>query len=196
MITAVALVALVALVGCGAFGAGSRTVTVVGDSLSVLGATEIESAIGSAGWRVEVDAFPGRTVETQMDALATAARANRRATIIELGTNDAHALADGETDAARERAQIAAALNQFPADRCLVWVNADANPTRPGQAGGAVVNDAIDAEAASRPNLHVADLDGLLAAHPDFLVADGVHLTDAGYAALGQLMADALEACR
>ena len=35
----------------------------------------------------------------------------------------------------------------------------------------------------------------MLQAHPEYLVDDGVHLTDAGSTALGHLIADALTAC-
>jgi len=170
-------------------------VTVVGDSLSVLGDAQIRAELEAAGWDARVDAFAGRTVAAQMGALALAARDSSQAIVIQLGTNDAHALAKHDTDPQTERDQISQALDLFRPGQCLVWVNADADPLRPGAAGGKVVDDLVAEAAQTRSNLHVADLFALLRAHPEYLLADEVHLTEAGSIALGGLMADALASC-
>jgi len=190
----VALSVLVA--GCGLIGGSTgRPVTVVGDSLSVLGTSEIRDVLRSAGWRPSVDAYPGVTVAASMDGLTKAAKKLDRPIVIELGTNDTHALAKGETDVGAEERQIDQALDLFARGQCVVWVNADQDPARPGGRGGSAVNNHLSAAAAVRPELRVADLNGLLRAHPEFLLADGVHLTAAGSTALGHLMADALASC-
>jgi len=183
--------------GCawGGTGNGANRATVVGDSLAVRGDAEIRHELAASGWKPSVDAYPGRTVTTQMPALTKAASRHQGSVVIELGTNDAHALANRETTAAAERAQIKTALDQFSSDQCVIWVNADADPARPGGAGGRIFNDALTAEASSRPNVHVADMYGLLAHHPEYLAGDKVHLTEAGSTALGQLMASALSVC-
>jgi len=193
----VGAVLVVASNGCGLLAeSGGRPVTIVGDSLVVLGDRKIRDVLKPAGWRVTVDAYPGVTVTTQMPALTKAAGDRQRAIVIELGTNDTHAFAQGETDARAEGEEIHRALELFAPSQCLVWVNADAEPSRPGGRGGKVVNDALAAAATSRPDLHVADLNAMLRAHPEYLLGDGVHLTDAGSTALGQLMANALNACQ
>ena len=174
----------------------AQRVTVVGDSLSVLGDAQIRAELQAAGWDTTVDAFAGRTVATQMAALAKAARDSSQAIVIQLGTNDAHALADHDTDPRTERDQIGAALDLFDPGQCLVWVNADADPFRPGEGGGRVVDDLVAEAARTRSNVHVADLFALLRAHPEYLAADEVHLTETGSRALGGLMADALASCR
>ncbi len=182
--------------GCSLLGrSGPRPVAVVGDSLSVLGEHQIRQVLETAGWKVSMDGYPGVTTATQMPALEKTARAGRHPVVIELGTNDAHALDDGKTDAATERSTIGLALALFAPGQCLVWVNADANPSRPGGSGGRIVNDSLTAAAAGRPGTHIADLNAMLQAHPEYLLADGVHLTDDGSTALGHLMADALDAC-
>ena len=80
-----------------------RTLTVVGDSLTIQGEKPMRTALSDAGWFAALDAFPGRTTATQMATLrAAAARAND-ATIIELGTNDALAIARGERTLAAGR---------------------------------------------------------------------------------------------
>ncbi|MGZ4692649.1 MAG: GDSL-type esterase/lipase family protein [Acidimicrobiales bacterium] len=191
------------LAGCTAAGASAgrpadppapRTVTVVGDSLTVLGEQAIRSSLSDAGWFAALDAFPGRTSGTQMDALRAAAGRDNDATVIELGTNDALGVAHGTLSIVRADADIVRALDLFP-DRCLVWVIPDRDPERRGVATGTQIDAIVRREAAHRPNLHVADLASLLSAHPDYLVPDRVHLTLDGYEALGQLMADALGAC-
>jgi lysophospholipase L1-like esterase len=197
-LVSLSLVSLTALLGGCGWGQTDNAadrVTVVGDSLTVLGNAQIRDVLTAQHWKVAVDAFPGRTVTTQMAALLKAAGRNRGSVVIELGTNDAHALANRETTASVERAQIRTALDLFPAEQCLVWVNADADPGRPGGIGGRIFDDALTSEASSRPNVHVADLAGLLAAHREYFVGDKVHLTDGGSTALGQMMAEALRAC-
>jgi len=79
----VALSVLVA--GCGLIGGSTgRPVTVVGDSLSVLGTSEIRDVLRSAGWRPSVDAYPGVTVAASMDGLTKAAKKLDRPIVIEL----------------------------------------------------------------------------------------------------------------
>jgi lysophospholipase L1-like esterase len=168
---------------------------VVGDSISALGARPISGEIGSAGWRVTIDALSGTTISQQMPALEKAATGPVAAIVVELGTNDAHHLASGDVTAPAVGADVAAALDLFDT-QCVVWVNVDADPSRPGGPGGAVVNAALAAEAARRPNLHVADLNAMLASTPSLLTDDQIHLTATGSTALGQLIAREINRCR
>jgi lysophospholipase L1-like esterase len=167
----------------------------IGDSLAVLGDAQITEQLERAGWKVSIDAFSGVTTQEQMPVLAKAAKGTSGAFVVELGTNDSHQLLRGETTAAAEQKQIAAALDLFGSG-CIVWVNVDSDPARPGGTGGGLVNAALAHEAAQRSNLHIVDLGALLAAHPEYLVDDQVHLTGDGYTALGALIATQAEACR
>jgi len=54
----------------------------------------------------------------------------------------------------------------------------------------------LTAQAAKRPNLHIADFASVLADHPEYLLDDQVHLTDDGSQALADLMTDAIATCR
>ena len=194
---------MVLLAGCAAANASSgredgppspRTVTVVGDSLTVLGEQGIRPALSDAGWFAALDAYPGRTTATQMDALRAAAARQNDATIIELGTNDALAIAHGERTFAETDDDIVSALDLF-GDRCIVWVIPDRDPERKGVDAGAGVDAIVAREASRRANLHVADLATILDRHPEYFAPDLVHLTATGYEALGALMADSLAAC-
>ena len=178
-----------------AAGPSHTRVAMVGDSLAVLGGTQFTDRLDQAGWKVTIDAFPGVTTLEQMPVLAKAAKANNDPMVVELGTNDARAIERGDNTADRERTEVNAALDLI-GSRCVVWVNADSNPTRPGGSGGAVVDAILATQAQQRPNLHIADLHGMLAAHPEYLVSDEVHLTPDGYRALGDLIATELRNCR
>ena len=172
-----------------------RPLTVVGDSLSVLGRKPIRAVLGAAGWDVLVDAFPGRTTADQIPALRYAAADSRRAVIIELGTNDAVQIANGRLDQRAVLATIGQALDLF-GDRCVVWVVPGRDPEAKGAMRGAVIADALTAQAAKRPNLHLADFGAVLEAHPEYLLDDHVHFTEDGSQALAELMADAVATCR
>jgi lysophospholipase L1-like esterase len=172
----------------------AKTVTVVGDSLTVLGEQAVRSALSDAGWWAALDAFPGRTTATQMDALRAAVSRGNDATLIELGTNDALAVGRGELSLHQADADIVEALDLF-GDRCVVWVIPDRDPERNGLSAGAAIDAVVKREAGRRANLHVADMSVVLAANPDYLVADKVHLTGEGYEALADLMATTLQSC-
>jgi lysophospholipase L1-like esterase len=172
-----------------------RPLTVVGDSLSVLGRKPIRAVLGDAGWDVLVDAFPGRTMADQIPAMRYAAANPARAVIIELGTNDAIQVADGRLDRAVMLATIGQALDVF-GEQCVVWVVPGRDPEANGARVGAAIAEALDAQAARRPNLHLADFGAVLEAHPEYLADDHVHLTDDGSQALAELMAGAVASCR
>lgn len=199
---ALAVVGLVALSACASASAKAHApsespppVSVVGDSLSILGRDQIWSTFGAAGLTADIDAFPGRTTASQMAALRGAAARPEPVTVVELGTNDALGLAQGTLTVDQEKADVAAALDLF-GHRCLVWVDADHDPERLGADKGVVVDDIIRQAAARHPNVHIADLAGILAAHPEYFVADHVHLTPTGYQALASLMVSKVAACR
>ncbi|MGZ4704956.1 MAG: GDSL-type esterase/lipase family protein [Acidimicrobiales bacterium] len=173
----------------------ARPLTVVGDSLSVLGRAPIRAALGAAGWDVLIDAFPGRTTADQIPALTYAAGDPRRAVIIELGTNDAVQVAEGRLDQATVLATIGQALDLFP-DQCVVWVVPGRDPQGEGARVGAAIGEELAAQAEHRPNLHLADFGAVLDEHPEYLLDDQVHLTDDGSRALAALMARAAAPCR
>lgn len=172
-----------------------RPLTVIGDSLSVLGRGPIRAALGADGWDVLIDAFPGRTVADQIPAMTYAAGDARRPVIIELGTNDAVQIARGRLDQDDVRATIGQALDLFP-DRCLVWVVPGRDPEGTGANIGEAIGRELEAQASRRPNLHLADFGAVLEEHPEYLLEDQVHFTDEGSSALAELMATSVASCR
>ena len=169
--------------------------TVVGDSLTVLGGRLIRETLVEAGWTVRLDAIQGRTTRDQIPALRYASSDPDRTVIIELGTNDSIQMTDGRLRREQVYASIGQALDLF-GDRCVVWMLPDRDPKREGAMGGAAFAEAMAAQATVRPNLHVADFGALLDQRPELLVDDQIHLTDEGYQALADLMASAVAACR
>ncbi len=172
-----------------------RPLTVVGDSLSVLGRTPIRAALEAAGWDVLLDAFPGRTTADQIPALTYAAGDARRTVIIELGTNDAVQVTRGQLDQDAVLTTIGQALDLFPG-RCVVWVVPGRDPEATGSRMGEVIGNELEIQAARRPGLHLADFGAVLEEHPEYLLDDQVHLTDDGTQAMAELMVDAVGACR
>jgi hypothetical protein len=158
-------------------------VTLVGDSLNV----GIEPYLPSAleGWTITNRNEVGRRTDAGLDVLRDEGRSLARRVVISLGTNDPP---DG-VDAYRR--QVRAALAIAGRGRCVVWINMSAAHTS-FQALDAV----LDEEARRVDNLRVVDWAGLLAEHPDWLAADGVHGTEAGYRGRAEAVADAVRGCR
>ncbi len=175
--------------------AGDGHVTIVGDSLTLLGAPQIEDGLHQAGWLVTVAAYPGRTTGDQADWLRVAADRHNQATVVALGTNDALGLSRGHLTLDDARTAIVSALDRFT-DQCVVWVIPDHDPERRGANRGSDIDAIVVGYAADHANVHVADMAAVLAAHPEYLGPDQVHLTDAGSGALADAMANSLAACR
>lgn len=170
-------------------------VAVVGDSLAATGEFRITEQFKQAGWKTSVSAFLGVTTQEQMPVLAKAAKSRSDAYVVELGTNDVRQLLHGTTTVAAEQTQLGEAIDLF-GSHCVIWVNVDGDPSRPGGFGGGAFNALLAKEASERPNLHIADLNAMLATHFEYFGPDRIHLTDAGYVALGQLMATTTQRCR
>jgi lysophospholipase L1-like esterase len=130
------------------------------------------------GRSVEID---GKIARTATDGLAIAAA--RRASlpptvVVALGTNDVES-----SD------QFTAVIDEMMAllgHRRVVWVNV-ASPT------GQPFNRDLDAARGHYPNLEVLDWASLMAAHPEDLLADHIHCTQAGYQLRAEAIAAALE---
>jgi lysophospholipase L1-like esterase len=139
-------------------------VYVLGDSLTVGMAPYLSPLL--PGRPVEID---GKIARTATDGLAIVA--TRRASlpptvVVALGTNDVES-----------PDQFAAVIDQMMAllgHRRVIWVNV-ASPT------GHAFNRDLDAAKGRYRNLEVLDWASLMAAHPEDLVFDHIHCTQAGY---------------
>ena len=139
-----------------------RTIAVVGDSLTLSAADELEDGFGVD---LVVDAETGRSLYGATSALRRAGQAQPDIVIVGLGTNDW----TGPPDYGERIDEAIALLGQT----CAVWVNAQVF-----EDGLAVVNSAIDA-AAERHGFVVArwsDLSG----PPELHLSDGYHLNQDG----------------
>ncbi len=185
LVVAVAVVALVVSRGEGGSPHGQSTgaVTLVGDSLNV----GIEPYLPSAleGWTITNRNEVGRQTAAGLDVLRDEGKALAPHVVVSLGTNDS------PDDAAGFRRQVREALAIAGPRRCVIWVNMAVD----GESFAAL-NDVLAEEAERAGNLRLVDWAGLLAEHPDWLVADGVHGTQTGYRGRADAVAEAVRACR
>ena len=105
--------------------------------------------------------------------------------LVSSGTNDGTAaeLTAGATDI----------LDALGAQRCVVWVDV----VRPDRIGDTqdVMNAALDAVVAGRPNVTVLRWSAMVTEHPEWLAGDGIHPTEDGAKARAKAYADASAAC-
>lgn len=158
-------------------------VTLVGDSLNV----GIEPYLPSAleGWTITNRNESGRPTSVGLDVLREEGTELARRVVVSLGTNDSI------DDVAGFRRQVREALAIAGPRRCVVWVNMAVD-----WRSFAEFNDVLAQEAERSDNLRLVDWAGLLAEHPDWLAADGVHGTEAGYQGRAEAVAEAVRSCR
>jgi lysophospholipase L1-like esterase len=157
------------------------SVTLVGDSLNVGIEPYLEEAL--AGWEIEADDVVGRSSAAGLERLRAHAGGLGRYVVVSLGTNDPVGAVDDF------RATVAEAL-RLAAGSCVVWaaIRRDGDAYEP-------FNDVLRAAATGRPALRLVDWPAMVAAHPAWLVSDGVHGTPEGYRARAQAVLDAMRAC-
>lgn len=159
------------------------SVTLVGDSLNV--GIEPYLAVALDGWTIHNRNLGGRATRAGLEVLRHEGARLAPRVVISLGTNDPRG------DAAGFRRNVREALALAGPGRCVVWVNlAGASGTYEE------LNRVLRDEARRVENLRVVDWAGMLAEHPEWLAADGVHGTEAGYARRADAVAAAVRACR
>jgi GDSL-like lipase/acylhydrolase family protein len=181
--------------GSGAVAYGD--VALVGDSLSFQATAAETAELRAAGWKVTIDAEPGRRIAYDANpgpsSGITAVRKLRadgfdpHTWIIELGTNEMWTAAGRDPKAMR--ALIEKMLHEIGPGHRVVWVNIHFG-TAPE--GTAVFNRVLAQVAGERPDLIVANWADR-AVTPGYLVHDQIHLTPAGIAAMGQVVAAGAE---
>jgi lysophospholipase L1-like esterase len=172
------------------------TVAVVGDSLTVSAADEIDVALTDAGLEVlAVDGLENRRMvrggaETRpgVDAIddILAAGHEPELWIVALGTND---VGNG-IDEPHFSDDVEAVLRGVPTGAPVIWIDLFIRD-RPRLVAQA--NDAIRSVSAIRPGTLVVDWNGLGDA-PGIVTSDGVHLTEAGQDLFAATMAAAVDA--
>jgi len=156
-------------------------VSLVGDSLNLGVEPYLEDAL--AGWTIEADDVVGRSTETGIEHLQEKGAALGRYVVVSLGTNDPRDAVDAF------RADVAQVM-RIAGNRCVVW----ATIHRDGEAY-ASFNDVLRTTAAANRNLRLVEWTSMLAAHPDWLSADGIHATADGYRARAAAIVTSMRGC-
>jgi hypothetical protein len=179
------LAATVVAVPAGPAHADGLRISVFGDSVLLGASEEISAAL--AGNDVTVDAHENVSLLGALGILDAARPAIGDIVVLDLGYNDG-------ADPAVWRDRVDRALAILDGVPKVIWLS---------QAVFADGRDAMNAEltaAVTRfPNLEVVDWAGAVAARPDFVYGDGIHLTPVGQQAMADLVrarVDAFEAAR
>jgi hypothetical protein len=171
----------------------SRTVPVVGDSITVYSRNDISRGLKGA-YHAEVTALIGQRIDQMLPALRNAVQKDPFAVIENLGTNDAlqgRKHPDWKSGFTRMVALLAPA-------RCVVLTTINTLPNGSPSAVPSVASDinrAIAEAAASHPNFHVADWNAAVhgADGARLLVDDQVHPSGPGQLVLAALYRSALD---
>jgi hypothetical protein len=164
--------------------AQEHSMFVDGDSLAV--GTQPYFPRALPGWTIRTSASISRHA-FQGPGVLRAAGSLPRVIAVSLGTNDDPRQIGGFRSAIRNTMSIAGP------NRCVVW----ATILRPPVAGASYTgyNQALKAEARTRPNLKVVRWRKLVHHHPQWLGPDGVHVDGAGYMARARAFARKIQRC-
>jgi len=149
-------------------------VSVYGDSV-LLGARE-ELLAQFAGLPVTVDAVEDRSLLGAIGLFQSAGPALGDVVVLDLGYNDA-------ADPAVFRSRIDGAMAALAGVKHVLWLNQ--HDWGPGRAG---MNAELTAAASRYPNLEVIDWNAEVAARPDEVYGDSIHLTPSGQNAMAALV--------
>jgi hypothetical protein len=145
-------------------------VSIYGDSV-LLGARN-DLLTQFAGQQVTVDAVEDRSLLGAIGLFQNAGPALGDVVVLDLGYNDV-------ADAGVFRSRIDAAMSALAGVKRVIWLNQhDWGP------GRAAMNDELTAAASRYPNLDVVDWNAQVAAHPEYVYSDQIHLTPAGQPAM------------
>jgi hypothetical protein len=151
-------------------------VAVIGDSV-LLGAKE-ELLAEFAGQQVSVDAVEDRSLLGAIGLFRSAGPALGEVVVLDLGYNDS-------SDPAVFRGRVDDAMTALAGVRRVIWLNQ--HDWGPGRAG---MNAELTAAASRYANLDVVDWNAEVAAHPDYVYADAIHLTSTGQPAMAAAVRD------
>jgi lysophospholipase L1-like esterase len=160
----------------------SGTVSLLGDSLNVGVEPYLQEQL--QGRRIDTDDVVGRSTATGIEHLRAKGAGLGRYVVVSLGTNDPVEAVDAF------EADVAEVLRLAGPSRCVVWatIHRDGEAYEPFDA---VLRAASD----SNRNLRLVEWTSMVAAHPDWLAADGIHGSPDGYRARAQAIVDAMRSC-
>jgi hypothetical protein len=149
-------------------------VSMYGDSV-MLGARD-QLLQQFAGQQVTVDAVEDRSLLGAIQMLRAAGPALGDVVVLDLGYNDS-------SDPGVFRGRIDDAMAALAGVKHVIWLNQhDWEPDRAG------MNAELTAATSRYPNLDVLDWNAEVAAHPEDVYADQIHLTPPGQVAMGTLV--------
>jgi hypothetical protein len=149
-------------------------VSMYGDSVMLGARDQLLSQF--AGQQVTVDAMEDRSLLGAIGMFQAAGPALGDVVVLDLGYNDSD-------DPATFRGRIDGAMAALSGVRRVFWANQ--HEWAPGRAG---MNAELTAAAARYPTLEVIDWNAEVVAHPDYVYADGIHLTPSGQPAFAALV--------
>ena len=157
---------------------GPRPVYVVGDSVMLGAEAAVVAALAPVP--VTVDAQQSRSLLGAVSLLQQHRPEMGDVVVVALGTNDG----TDPTEFARRVDLVMGALQGVPH---VLWVN-----QRVFAPGRAQLDAELTAASGRYPNLRVLDWNAVVDANPATVGPDGIHLTDAGKAAMATLVAGAV----
>ncbi|KLR62676.1 lysophospholipase L1-like esterase [Actinobacteria bacterium IMCC26207] len=161
-------------------GAQQRSVVVVGDSIILGAQTPMVAAFSNAGWGINFDAAVSRSTSAGAAAIDSHWMELTDSLVINLGANDA-----GNTAAYRQKVeQILTSTAGVPH---VYWLT-----IREVRDYYPAANQAVREVAAGHPNVTVLDWNAATAGSTGLTAGDGLHLTNAGAAAMTDLVAGAV----
>ncbi len=160
--------------------AGATEVVLVGDSLAEGATPMLATILDSAGVPLRVDASSGRGTAAGARALGAMGVQPGGVVVVILGTNDTE-------DRAEAVRNVTAVVDAVPPGTPIRWIDV-------ARSDADVINEVIAAVAAIDPDVEMLAWSAVVADNPDLLVADRIHFTGEGYAALAAFIAsEALE---
>ena len=166
--------------------AKSRRLLVNGDSLAVGTKPYIPRELD--GWKVTQSTAISRHAHQGAAVMRRYGRRLPRVIHVSLGTNDDPGQVVGFSAAIEDVMEVAGER------RCVVWANIVRPPV--GGTSYAAYNRALAREDRERDNLRVVNWARMTKRHPEWLAADGVHVSAAGYRARAKAVARQVERCR
>jgi lysophospholipase L1-like esterase len=169
-----------------------RTVSVVGDSITVVARPDISTALAGS-YDTDVHGKWGQRIDQMLPTLAAVLRQHPSAVVVNLGSNDA---IQAETHRGWQTS-FAHMVNLLAPTRCVLLTTIstlldDRNPPPPV---AAEIDAAIERVASTRPNFHIVDWNA--AVHADngrtLLSPDRIHPSPMGQLTLAALIRTAVD---
>jgi hypothetical protein len=167
--------------GAAASPAPAKRVWVIGDSVMVGANAAVAAALGADGWQSTIIDWPGMELSAVTQVLSQRKAELPPVIVMEIGNNWC-------CDPAAFGPQIDATMRVVPGVHVIWLTDALFRIDQPG------MNAQIRAAAARWPNMEVADWSAVVAAHPEAVYADHLHLTPAGQSLMARVIVGAVDA--